>query len=281
MSLGENIRERRKALGMTQEVLGERLGMAPQTVSKWERDESMPDAALLPGLADALHMSLDRLFERKAGSWEDAEAALRSWLLSLPEKERPPEMRKLWEFLWLLLYGSYEPEGHDPFADPGYPREENFASMLLAEGIAFLSQRRDLPFFCLLEGTAESWGEALADPDGQKELWEALADSETRRAILRCYGLTGCIGSRSDAAAALGLTQPEKILPFLEKLRLISVSPLTVDREKLELLHVVPEPKLITLLLLARAFFGPWRSFSGMNAIDFSRMGKPLLAAKE
>ena len=34
MSLGKNIRERRKALGLTQEGLGEKLGMAAQTVSK-------------------------------------------------------------------------------------------------------------------------------------------------------------------------------------------------------------------------------------------------------
>ena len=62
MSLGENIRERRKAAGLTQEALGEKLDMAAQTVSKWERDESMPDAALLPKLADALGCSLDSLF---------------------------------------------------------------------------------------------------------------------------------------------------------------------------------------------------------------------------
>ena len=78
MNLGIQIKEARTTLGLTQEALAEGLGIAPQTVSKWERGESLPDAALLPGLADALHMSLDRLFERKAGSWEDAVAALQA-----------------------------------------------------------------------------------------------------------------------------------------------------------------------------------------------------------
>ena len=72
MSLGENIRERRKAQGLTQEALGEKLGMAAQTVSKWERDESMPDAALLPGLAETLDCSLDRLFDRPVTRFRDA-----------------------------------------------------------------------------------------------------------------------------------------------------------------------------------------------------------------
>ena len=61
MSLGENIRKNRLALGLTQEALGEKLGMAAQTVSKWERDESLPDASALPKLADTLGTTIDTL----------------------------------------------------------------------------------------------------------------------------------------------------------------------------------------------------------------------------
>ena len=41
MSLGDNLRERRKIMGFTQEALGEKLGVAAQTVSKWEREVSL------------------------------------------------------------------------------------------------------------------------------------------------------------------------------------------------------------------------------------------------
>ena len=72
MSLGTQIKDARAALGLTQEALAEALGVVPQTISKWERDESQPDAALLPALADTLQTSLDTLFERKTGTGHPA-----------------------------------------------------------------------------------------------------------------------------------------------------------------------------------------------------------------
>ena len=87
MNLGDNILSARKAAGLSQEALGEKLGVVSQTVSKWERGESAPDAMLLPPLADALGVSLDALFERTPGD-EAMEAALLSWLRPKTEAER-------------------------------------------------------------------------------------------------------------------------------------------------------------------------------------------------
>ena len=284
MSLGTQIKEARAALGLTQEGLAEGLGIAPQTVSKWEREESLPDAALLPQLADALGMSLDRLFQRKTATPEDAEAAIKNWLLPLAENKRMAEMRKLWKSCVLLLFGRWdgpEAEQHDPFRLPGYPFEENAASLLAAGGLTFYSDWPTTPFFLALEGTAESWAEALADPDAQKDLWEALGDAETRRAILRCYTLTpGEGGGRGEMASLLGLEHPEAALPKLEKLHLLSVMPCVIDGEPAELLHASPYHKPLALMLLASQLFGPPKPGGELNAIDASRIGKPLLAAK-
>ena len=285
MNLGIQIKDARTAMGLTQDALAESLGIAPQTVSKWERGESLPDAALLPGLADALHISLDRLFERKTASPEDAEAALKNWLLPLGEGERMKELRKLWKSCLLLLFGRWDgpvEEQHDPFGLPGYNFKENAASLLAAGGLVYYSDWPEIPYFCVLEGTAEGWAEALADPDAQKELWEALGDAETRRAILRGYTLTpgeGC--DRAEIAALLGLEHPEETLPRLEKLHLLSVIPCVVDGEQTELLHVSPYHKPLAVMLLASQLFGPPKPGGEMNAVSASRIGKPLLAPKE
>ena len=53
-TISQKIIELRKAAGLTQEQLGEKLGISGQAVSKWERDESMPDILILPDLCDAL-----------------------------------------------------------------------------------------------------------------------------------------------------------------------------------------------------------------------------------
>ena len=61
MNLGNNISERRKAMGMTQEELAANLGVSPQAVSKWENNLSCPDISLLPAIAKIFGMSVDEL----------------------------------------------------------------------------------------------------------------------------------------------------------------------------------------------------------------------------
>lgn len=60
-TLGQRISESRKAQGITQEELAEKLGVSAQAVSKWENDLSCPDIMLLPRIGDLLGMTTDEL----------------------------------------------------------------------------------------------------------------------------------------------------------------------------------------------------------------------------
>ncbi|MBQ4581491.1 MAG: helix-turn-helix domain-containing protein [Clostridia bacterium] len=55
--VAELIRQRRKELGLTQAALAERIHVSAKAVSKWERAGGLPDASIIPSLADALGMS--------------------------------------------------------------------------------------------------------------------------------------------------------------------------------------------------------------------------------
>lgn len=57
--VGEQIATLRKAKGITQNELGERIGVSFQAVSKWERGETLPDITLLPDLAKTLETTTD------------------------------------------------------------------------------------------------------------------------------------------------------------------------------------------------------------------------------
>ena len=57
--IGQQIAALRKAKGITQNELGERVGVSFQAVSKWERGETLPDVAVLPDLARVLETSID------------------------------------------------------------------------------------------------------------------------------------------------------------------------------------------------------------------------------
>ena len=57
--LKENIRRLRKDKGYSQETLAEALGVFRQTVSKWEKGLSVPDADLLEKMAELLEVDVN------------------------------------------------------------------------------------------------------------------------------------------------------------------------------------------------------------------------------
>ncbi len=61
MNIGERIKYYRTQSKMTQEKLAMELNISPQAVSKWERDESLPDVTLIVKLAEILDVSCDAL----------------------------------------------------------------------------------------------------------------------------------------------------------------------------------------------------------------------------
>ena len=65
MNFAEIIVRSRKALGLTQEGLAQKLGVTNQAVSKWESGQSCPDLALLPRIADLFGITIDELFGRE------------------------------------------------------------------------------------------------------------------------------------------------------------------------------------------------------------------------
>ncbi len=58
--IGKQIKKYRTQKGLTQEQLGQLLGVTTQAVSKWERGGT-PDAELLPDISQALGVSIDAL----------------------------------------------------------------------------------------------------------------------------------------------------------------------------------------------------------------------------
>ena len=74
--IGLFISEMRKACGMTQKDLGERLNVTDKAVSKWERGLSYPDIALLLPLSQTLGITVNELLSGEKSEDEEAEAAI-------------------------------------------------------------------------------------------------------------------------------------------------------------------------------------------------------------
>mgnify|MGYP002541616301 CR=1 FL=1 len=63
MNLGNNLFKARKKVGLSQEIVAEKLGVSRQTISKWETDETVPDIYQAKRLAKLYNLSLDELIE--------------------------------------------------------------------------------------------------------------------------------------------------------------------------------------------------------------------------
>ncbi len=61
LKIGRYIQHLRKAAGMTQKELAEKLNLSFQAVSKWENGDALPDTAILPDLCDMLNTTADQL----------------------------------------------------------------------------------------------------------------------------------------------------------------------------------------------------------------------------
>lgn len=76
-SIGSFLAALRKASGMTQKQLAEKLNVSDKAVSRWERDECAPDLALIPVLAEIFGVTCDEILRGQRNN-PDAEPPARS-----------------------------------------------------------------------------------------------------------------------------------------------------------------------------------------------------------
>ena len=104
MTVGEKLQIYRKRAGLSQEELGAMLFVSRQTVSLWEKDQTLPTVDNLVKLKEIFGVTLDALvcdaesytdencdmpIDSAAGQSEEAEAQPESSLLPAAEKEKP------------------------------------------------------------------------------------------------------------------------------------------------------------------------------------------------
>lgn len=104
--LGDNIKELRKRQGMTQEQLAQQLHVVRQTVSKWEKNSSVPDADLLEKIAEILNTDVNILLGTSLEQREDADLSLQLSRLNelLAAKER--KSKRVWRAVILVVFAA-------------------------------------------------------------------------------------------------------------------------------------------------------------------------------
>ena len=96
MTLGQNLQAARKAKGLSQETLAEKIGVSRQALGKWEKDTALPGLDNLQAAAQVLGVSVDTLLG--TGCADSAPAvtldAMRDLLAARDAEQR--RRRRLW-----------------------------------------------------------------------------------------------------------------------------------------------------------------------------------------
>ena len=190
--IGEQIKLYRIENNMTQETLGQLVGVTTQAISRWERGGT-PDAELLPRIAEVLGVSVDALFGLEK---QNIAVSLARRLCGMTQAEA---FRYAFDVCWAIEVGlagnaSAIDDFVNRFAVQSIVSDEQtkdyFAKTVLNEGMANARISPGLSHFFLMLQPNEGVGKCLSDFESRHR-----ADCQKRRA--------GRAGDRSLYAAAL------------------------------------------------------------------------------
>lgn len=101
---GENLKAIRKAKGYTQQELAIKLNVVRQTVSKWEKGLSVPDADILVKIADVLDTDVSVLLGKEVKCDENKdEVALQLAKISEQLAIKNRKSKRIWKAVGIIL----------------------------------------------------------------------------------------------------------------------------------------------------------------------------------
>ena len=102
--LNENIKALRKTKGLTQDELAIRLNVVRQTISKWEKGLSVPDAEMLQKIAEVFEVNVSKLLGSSINQNENVDI-IAEQLSRINEQlvVKNNRSRKIWKTIGIIL----------------------------------------------------------------------------------------------------------------------------------------------------------------------------------
>lgn len=88
MKFGENLKNLRKQIGLSQESLAERIGVSRQSVSKWECGEAYPEMTNILCLCKIFHCKLNDLIHKDLADLNSLDAEVQMKIVKLNEEKQ-------------------------------------------------------------------------------------------------------------------------------------------------------------------------------------------------
>ncbi len=186
--VGQQIKKFRVAKGITQEQLGELVGVTTQAVSKWERGGT-PDIELLPTLSQVLSVSIDALF----GVEEES--------LSLTVARRINKMSddEAYRFAFNICWAIQNAMMHDVLMPENLTNDYidrmtyddrkcvYLSKIMKDQGMCISRLSHDMNSFFMMKEPKSGLKNCIADVETLSKVFEAFANKDVLRIIFYMY----------------------------------------------------------------------------------------------
>lgn len=243
MNIAENIARLRRERGLTQEALAELLGVAPQTISKWENAVTLPDVALLPVLADFFGVSIDALYGRdSARKGIPADRAI------------DKAIEGIQEVVTAIIY--------DFMSDTTFDAELTKYRRVMqkdTENRSVIENDRDVLYYrdkvgaLVLRKPEDGWNTLFAD-DAALEIIRLLADDGFRRAMQVILSRRMLNFTLPTLAKAAQVDDPEHLGVLLKSSGLFTEQELSIDESTMHYYHLSGGENNLYLLFAVLTF---------------------------
>lgn len=214
--IGKQIKKYRTEKGITQEQLGQLIGVTTQAVSKWERGGT-PDVELLPKLSQVLSVSIDTLF---GIGEENLSLMIARRINQMPKDEA---YRFAFNLCWVIENGLM-PDSVFPeyFYNDFIERFSNdnstsnyFSKIMQDDGMALTRLSYDFQYFFLMKEPKSGIKKQLADVEKLRKIFEIFADKNILNIIFYMYSRLNTPIATSLISKNTGLAE-EQIDKYME-----------------------------------------------------------------
>lgn len=231
--LGSMIQTLRKEKGITQEELGKALGVTAQAVSNWECG-GMPDAGLLPDIADFFEVTIDHLYGRTDEIKESPEKQI-LWDLYHTKKEE--RFEKAYQYCWYIQQGLFnlEPELltntlREKIIVPDSTKTTS--ALVFEEGITCMRANEDVHNFFLMPRPKDGFMDKLLKPEQYEHFYRVLGKPGRMKVLLFIYSRKPRAFTSGRLAKQLAISTEEAEAVLIDLCSLKVVYTLEIDAEE-------------------------------------------------
>ncbi len=273
--IGGRIREIRMKKGITQEKLGQMIGITTQAVSKWERGGS-PDAEMIPLIADALGVSVNALFRDEDNMKLDTMI-----IKEISALDGEEAFQRAFSLCWAIEMGltgqnslkdKFTPDMLDTLQDEyghGY-----YSKLLFDNGLVCARLSKDCRYFFLMPQPDSGFKEYVCSVEELSDTFALLSDKKILEVIFYMYHRKNTPVSLSLIAQNIGLDERKTEL-LMKKLcdgNLAACTEVETEHGEIKTYTYRQECSLIPLLFYA----GELREQKILNFVTLFHRNQPL-----